>query len=149
MAHGDILIFLTNITWVFILFLFTYFFFVLFFLPSFYKKVRSRTLIHSFYERVSFFIIRSYAFGPYLLFVECKRALTNFYLSFLIASLSLFNIVLESLQSFTVILEKLFADNFAGFLEVSPISRIGVNFFSGLIVDVTRELPIFNKYFKG
>lgn len=40
MAHSDVLIFLTNITWMFFIFLSTYFFFVLFFLPSFYKKLR-------------------------------------------------------------------------------------------------------------
>lgn len=40
MAHSDVLIFLTNITWMFFIFLFLYFFFVLFFLPSFYKKLR-------------------------------------------------------------------------------------------------------------
>lgn len=45
MAHSDALIFLTNITWVFLLFLFVYFFFVLFFLPTLYKKFRMRTLI--------------------------------------------------------------------------------------------------------
>lgn len=45
MAHSDALIFLTNITWVFLLFLFVYFFFVLFFLPTLYKKYRMRSLI--------------------------------------------------------------------------------------------------------
>lgn len=45
MAHSDALIFLTNITWVFLLFLFVYFFFVLFFLPTLYKKYRMRALI--------------------------------------------------------------------------------------------------------
>ena len=45
MAHSDALIFLTNITWIFFLFLFTYFFFVLFVLPTFYKKFRTRVLI--------------------------------------------------------------------------------------------------------
>lgn len=45
MAHSDVLIFLTNITWVFLLFLFCYFFFVTFFLPSFYKTVRVRVLV--------------------------------------------------------------------------------------------------------
>lgn len=45
MAHSDVLIFLTNITWIFLLFLFCYFFFVTFFLPSFYKTVRVRYLV--------------------------------------------------------------------------------------------------------
>lgn len=45
MAHSDALIFLTNITWIFILFLFTYFFFVTLVLPTFYKKFRARVLI--------------------------------------------------------------------------------------------------------
>lgn len=45
MAHSDVLIFLTNITWIFLLFLFCYFFFVTFFLPSFYKTVRIRSLV--------------------------------------------------------------------------------------------------------
>lgn len=47
MAHSDALIFLTNITWIFFLFLFTYFFFVLFFLPTLYKKFRIRVLLKS------------------------------------------------------------------------------------------------------
>lgn len=47
MAHSDALIFLTNITWIFFLFLFIYFFFVVFFLPTFYKKFRARVLIKS------------------------------------------------------------------------------------------------------
>lgn len=45
MAHSDALIFLTNITWIFFLFLFTYFFFVCLVLPTFYKKFRTRVLI--------------------------------------------------------------------------------------------------------
>lgn len=47
MAHSDALIFLTNITWIFFLFLFIYIFFVVFFLPTFYKKFRSRVLVKS------------------------------------------------------------------------------------------------------
>lgn len=40
MAHSDTLIFLTNVTWTFFLFIGIYLFFVLFFIPSFFKKVR-------------------------------------------------------------------------------------------------------------
>ena len=54
MAHSDALIFLNTITWVFFLFLSIYFFFVLFFLPTFYKKVRIRTLVREFYIREVF-----------------------------------------------------------------------------------------------
>lgn len=51
MAHSDALIFLTNITWIFFLFLFVYFGFVLFFLPTLYKKFRTRILV----KRVNYF----------------------------------------------------------------------------------------------
>lgn len=50
MAHSDALIFLTNISWTFFLFFFLYFFFVLYFLPTFYKKVRARTLVRRKYH---------------------------------------------------------------------------------------------------
>ena len=45
MAHSDTLIFLTNITWIFFLFLFTYFFFVTLVLSTFYKKFRTRAIL--------------------------------------------------------------------------------------------------------
>lgn len=56
MAHSDILIFLNSITWIFFLFLFVYFFLVLFFLPTFYKKVRIRSLIREVYVHVFVFV---------------------------------------------------------------------------------------------
>lgn len=56
MAHGDALIFLTNITWIFVLFLFVYLFFVVYFLPLFYKKFRIRALVGNVFKlRGAFF----------------------------------------------------------------------------------------------
>lgn len=60
MAHSDALIFLTNITWVFLLFLFVYFFFVLFVLPTFYKKFRLRVLIRNRYSLINLFSSMEY-----------------------------------------------------------------------------------------
>lgn len=42
MAHSDSLIFLTNVTWVFLSFFFVYLFLVVVFLPAFYKRFRFR-----------------------------------------------------------------------------------------------------------
>lgn len=57
MAHGDALIFLTNITWIFFLFVFIYLFFVVFFLPLFYKKFRIRSLIAGLFKiRATYFL---------------------------------------------------------------------------------------------
>jgi hypothetical protein len=42
MAHSDTLIFLTNVTWVFLSFFFVYLFLVVVFLPAFYKRFRLR-----------------------------------------------------------------------------------------------------------
>lgn len=66
MAHSDTLIFLTNISWIFFLFLFSYFFFVLFFLPTFYKKVRARTLIKSEHQRVVLILLVNSIIGSVL-----------------------------------------------------------------------------------
>lgn len=59
MAHGDALIFLTNIVWVFVLFLFIYLFFVVLFLPSFYKKFRIRVLVRGLVKVASVISIRN------------------------------------------------------------------------------------------
>lgn len=59
MAHGDALIFLTNITWIFVLFLFVYLFFVVYFLPLFYKKFRIRALVGNVFKLRSAFFLRN------------------------------------------------------------------------------------------
>jgi len=59
MAHGDALIFLTNITWIFVLFLCVYLFFVVYFLPLFYKKFRIRVLVAGVFSVRSTFFLRN------------------------------------------------------------------------------------------
>lgn len=59
MAHGDALIFLTNITWIFVLFLFVYLFFVVYFLPLFYKKFRIRALVGNVFKLRGAFFLRN------------------------------------------------------------------------------------------
>jgi hypothetical protein len=73
------LIFLTNISWIFFLFLFCYFFFVLFFLPTFYKKVRSRALVRSNQQRVVLILIANSVIGTLLMLCDVTR---SYFLSF-------------------------------------------------------------------
>lgn len=77
MAHSDILIFLNSITWIFFLFLFVYFFLVLFFLPTFYKKVRIRSLVRGVYGIVLFFISSNSVSNVYLYTENFRLCLSN------------------------------------------------------------------------
>lgn len=72
MAHSDALIFLTNITWIFFLFLFTYFLFVCLILPTYYKKFRTRVLIKNFYYLKHVHAIRDLFVGE-LFLAEYQR----------------------------------------------------------------------------
>jgi hypothetical protein len=72
MAHSDVLIFLNSITWIFFLFLLVYFFFVLFFLPSFYKKVRIRSLVREFNTRGVFLEALDSLSNSYVFFENFK-----------------------------------------------------------------------------
>lgn len=73
MAHSDTLIFLTNISWIFFLFLLSYFFFVLFFLPTFYKKVRARTLIRAEHQRLVLVLLSNSVVGTLLFICEITK----------------------------------------------------------------------------
>lgn len=78
MAHSDVLIFLTNITWTFFLFVFTYFFFVLYFLPTFYKKFRARVLIRDLNFRVVLVAVKDYLAYKSLVYVLIRNTALNF-----------------------------------------------------------------------
>lgn len=66
MAHGDTLIFLTTITWIFLLFLFVYLFFVVFFLPLFYKQTRIRSVLKGSAAVIEAYESRKLATLPFL-----------------------------------------------------------------------------------
>lgn len=77
MAHSDTLIFLTNISWIFLLFLFCYFFFVIYFLPTFYKKVRIRSLIRLDQQRFVLILIVNSVVGLRLFLKELSLSYFN------------------------------------------------------------------------
>lgn len=80
MAHSDALIFLTNITWIFFLFLFTYFFFVSFALPTFYGRFRTRAIVAYYAGRQTFFVRHSILAAMYVrseMLVEMAAALSQ------------------------------------------------------------------------
>lgn len=81
MAHSDSLIFLTNITWIFLLFLVTYFFFVLFFLPSLFKKFRTRVLIKNLNSKKRFLAVWN-ALTSLIYFFDYIRGLGYIILNF-------------------------------------------------------------------
>ena len=91
MAHGDALIFLTNIVWVFVLFLFIYLFFVVLFLPSFYKKFRIRVLVRGLVKIVSAISMRNILVSL-TFFLDFFTTLRVRILSFLKSMLFYFNI---------------------------------------------------------
>lgn len=91
MAHGDALIFLTNIVWIFVLFLFIYLFFVLLFLPSFYKKFRIRVLVRGLIKVVSVVSIRNILVSL-TFFLDFFTALRTKVLAFLKSTLFYFTI---------------------------------------------------------
>lgn len=73
MAHSDTLIFLTNISWISLLFFFCYFFFVLFFLPTFYKKVRFRAVHRTWLQRGLLYCAEYYQLAPFLIANEFNK----------------------------------------------------------------------------
>lgn len=89
MAHGDALIFLTNIVWIFVLFLFIYLFFVVLFLPAFYKKFRIRVLVRGLIKVVSALSLRN-VFVSLTFFSDFFRNLRVQFLGFLGATLFYF-----------------------------------------------------------
>ena len=91
MAHGDALIFLTNIVWIFVLFLFIYLFFVVLFLPSFYKKFRIRVLVRGLIKVVSVVSIRNILVSL-TFFLDFFAALRMKVLAFLKSTLFYFTI---------------------------------------------------------
>ena len=91
MAHSDALIFLTNITWVFLLFLFVYFFFVLFFLPTLYKKFRMRTLIKTVNSLSGVLALRN-VLVSLTFFVDFFRGLSLVVVNFINSSLFFFSV---------------------------------------------------------
>lgn len=95
MAHGDALIFLTNIVWIFVLFLFVYLFFVVLFLPAFYKKFRIRVLVRGVIKVVSALSLRN-IFVSLTFFSDFFRSLRIQILGFLKAMLFYFTVRLSS-----------------------------------------------------
>lgn len=94
MAHGDALIFLTNIVWIFVLFLFIYLFFVVLFLPAFYKKFRIRVLVRGLIKVVSALSLRN-VFVSLTFFSDFFRNLRVQFLGFLGAALFYFTVRLS------------------------------------------------------
>lgn len=99
MAHGDALIFLTNIVWIFVLFLFIYLFFVVLFLPAFYKKFRIRVLVRGLIKVVSALSLRN-VFVSLTFFSDFFRNLRVQFLGFLGAMLFYFTVRLSSKGEF-------------------------------------------------
>lgn len=99
MAHGDALIFLTNIVWIFVLFLFIYLFFVVLFLPAFYKKFRIRVLVRGLIKVVSALSLRN-VFVSLTFFSDFFRNLRVQFLGFLGAMLFYFTVRLGSKGEF-------------------------------------------------
>lgn len=107
MAHSDTLIFLTNITWIFFVFLGIYFFFIVFFLPTFYKKFRARSWVRLLVSEFTFWGLRFFIFNQALIgfFVrENLRATISATIFVFSKSTKLFQFdVLTSCEKFTLI----------------------------------------------
>lgn len=147
MAHSDVLIFLTNITWTFLLFLFVYFFFVLFFLPTFYKKVRARALIHVTYERAGFAALKNSYLGSYMFVCDSVKDLFIKTAAVLIAQLGLISVSVFGLVNFknsliSLTFGKLDTDTSA------EVSKFFTSSFNGVTVDNSGLFPTFTKYFR-
>lgn len=113
MAHSDTLIFLTNVTWTFFLFILIYLVFVLFFIPSFFKKVRLFVVSRDGWILDGFYAL-----------ISVPATLSNIFY--------LFNEVANSFRRFTALLFLfLMPGQFVVRLKLCLLAKLLSSFFTG------------------